>query len=577
VEPDWAVKLEGVLPADLRAKDRCVLRLTVRLAPDQPPRFNGEGICRVVVERRDTGLYEKALDFPVRPSSEWEVIEVGFLAASEVPSGKAGALMVCLGATAQAVEVREASLQNFGRDYPLERLPRPKATYAGRHDAAAWRAEARERIERIRKADFEIELRDERGDLLAGQPFTLSLHRHAFGFGASVKARLLASTSEEGKAYREAVGRLFSKITLENDLKPEAWNRSASDRDPSHRLDWTKKALEWARDEHLPVRGHYLAQGIETRGSLVRNPNPRPASQDDPAVPAGGPDDQVPGGPGAGPVPPFLPRQALATPSGPLTAHAAVFRHLRSVLEGTEGQVQEWDAINHLAGWHEERALGRQAGAGVYGEIMREARMRTKASLWVSEDHVFSSGKQAANFQRRVEDLRSEGVPPDGLALMMHLYAHKLPAPERLLIGFDDWSRLVPRLQISEFSLLSNGDEALKADYLRDALIAAFSHPKVEGFILWSYWDGNPWKLDASLWTVDWQPKPAGRVWEELVGKEWRTQVEGKSTPAGRLSFRGFHGLYEVRCGERRGWVRLDDRHLQAVCQLSPVPASAVE
>ena len=36
---------------------------------------------------------------------------------------------------------------------------------------------------------------------------------------------------------------------------------------------------------------------------------------------------------------------------------------------------------------------------------------------------------------------------------------------------------------------LSNSDENTRADWIENALITYFSHPAVEGVILWGFWD----------------------------------------------------------------------------------------
>jgi hypothetical protein len=97
----------------------------------------------------------------------------------------------------------------------------------------------------------------------------------------------------------------------------------------------------------------------------------------------------------------------------------------------------------------------------------------------------------------------------------------------------------------------------LKADYTRDLLIAAFSHPACEGVTLWSWWAGNRYKPQAALWNEDGTPLPAGKVWEELVNGTWTTRWEGRTDAEGRVRFRGYRGLYRVKGAGGDGFVRL--------------------
>lgn len=469
--------------------------------------------CRVMLERRDDGSFGKALDFNVRAGREWTRMELGFEAACEVPAG--GWLSLCFGHQAQTVEVANVSLVNLGRDYPLNKLPRPVNTYAGREPDAAWRAAALARIERIRKQDFDVTLRGADGQPLRNQDVSLELYRHDFGFGAAVSARLLQDKSQAGILVRNLVSNRFSRVTLENDLKPYGVHASREGRITWIRPVWTQKAFAWCEKADLPVRGHYLAQSMldEWTKDFKRDPT---------------------------------------------NLTARMLGHIRTITGETQGKVLEWDAINHLGGWRQDTSnLGTLVGEGLFADLFRAARAATPAPLWVTDDKVFEPGLQSATFRRRVEALIAAGLKPDGLGLQAHLYGSRLPSPERVLAALDEWSTLVPRLQITEFSLQTNGDEALKADYTRDLLVAAFSHPACEGLTLWTWWAGTRYKPQTALWNEDGTPLPAGKVWEDWVNGAWTTRVQGRTDAEGRIRFRGFRGLYRVRTGEGEHTVHL--------------------
>jgi len=93
---------------------------------------------------------------------------------------------------------------------------------------------------------------------------------------------------------------------------------------------------------------------------------------------------------------------------------------------------------------------------------------------------------------------------------------------------------------------MTNGDEDLQADYLRDTLIAAYSHPAYRGFLMWVWWEGAGWRPEAALFHRDGSEKPNGRVWRELVSERWRTDTTATADAAGLARFRGHAGLYEL-------------------------------
>ena len=56
-----------------------------------------------------------------------------------------------------------------------------------------------------------------------------------------------------------------------------------------------------------------------------------------------------------------------------------------------------------------------------------------------------------------------------------------------------------------------------------------FSHPSVNGVVMWGFWEGRHYAPGAALWRRDWSPKPNGQAWLDLVQKEWQTNVLGKN------------------------------------------------
>jgi hypothetical protein len=90
-------------------------------------------------------------------------------------------------------------------------------------------------------------------------------------------------------------------------------------------------------------------------------------------------------------------------------------------------------------------------------------------------------------------------------------------------------------------------DRSLQADYMRDYLIALFSHPNVGGVMLWGFWEGRHWRPDAALFERDWTPRPAARAWMDLVHREWKTDLTLTTDERGNARARGFCGDYDLR------------------------------
>ena len=45
---------------------------------------------------------------------------------------------------------------------------------------------------------------------------------------------------------------------------------------------------------------------------------------------------------------------------------------------------------------------------------------------------------------------------------------------------------------------------------------------------------------------ADMTPKPVYSQLEDLIHTRWKTQAAGKTDAAGRFTFRGFHGTYQI-------------------------------
>ena len=169
--------------------------------------------------------------------------------------------------------------------------------------------------------------------------------------------------------------------------------------------------------------------------------------------------------------------------------------------------------------------------------------------LWVNEGQVLAGERDRA-FLGVAEWLarspEAEGGRPDGLGFMVHFKASSLASPDTLLARLDRFAALVPRLKLTEMDVDAGADEALQADYLRDVLTVAFSHPAVEGVIMWGFWAGQHWRPDAALWRQDWSVKPAGQAWQDLVYGRWWTQTAGQTGADGTFSTPAFLGDYTV-------------------------------
>lgn len=497
----FQLQLTTPLAGEVKSGDKMLLTFEARCVPGSSE--NGKGRANAVVEIKEPPSYVKLGQDSFDATAEWTTVYIPFPANA---SSKAGITHASImpGGLKQTLEIANMRLLDFGKDFDLAKLPRPYIHYPGREADAPWRKEALARIEKIRTTDIAVEVVDANGKPLPQAKVSVNLKRHAFGFGTAVKAKYLTGTDERSIKYRQMVDDNFTAIVMENDLKPFAWDKGASNEGSDYRREWTLGALAWAKAQGMKVRGHYLCWGPWEEWS-----------------------EKLKGQP-----------QAI---------HDKVMAHLDDVIKGAGALVDEWDAVNHPVGWSNPRATVDQVvGPDFYAEVFKAARARTGLPLWINEDQVFRPGRQQDEFYDVVKDLIAKGARPDGLGNQAHFHSSFLPGAEEMLRISDRFASLVPNLELTEFDVNTNGDEELQADWLRDTLIMAYSHPAYSAMMLWVFWEGAGWKPETALWRSDWSPKPNAKVWRGLVWGLWHTHATGQTDASGRFTARGHRGLYEV-------------------------------
>lgn len=497
----FKLQLISTVTGEVKAGDKMLLTFSARCVAGSSE--DGKGHGRAVVEIKDPPNYPKLGQDEFTVGSGWETVFIPFVSDHDSKADKTH-VSIMPGGKKQTLEIAGLRLIDFGKDFELTKLPRPYLHYPGREADAPWRKEALARIEKIRTTPISVEVTDKNGKPLSGVKVDVALKRHSFGFGTAVKAKFFSDETERGKQYRQIIDDNFSRIVLENDMKPFGREAGKTNNGKEFRDEWTTNALKWAAERGFSIRGHYLCWGPWEPWSEKLRSDP----------------------------------QAIRT---------RVMNHLNDNIKTFGPYITEWDAVNHPVGWESPRATVDQAIApDFYADVFKAARERVKAPLFVNEDQVFRAGRQQEEYYTAIETLIKQGAKPDGLGNMAHFHSSFLPGGEEMLRISDRFAKLVPNLEITEFDVVTNGDEQLQADWLRDCLIMAYSHEAYSGFVLWVFWEGASWRPDAALWRADWSAKPNGKVWRDLVRGLWLSKDAGSTNDEGRFSSRGHKGLYEV-------------------------------
>jgi len=418
------------------------------------------------------------------------------IGGQEIPAGKAF-IFFRLGFGPQTIEIGGVEILNFGNTVRVEDLPRPELSYPGCEPDAPWRKAAEERIEKIRKAGITVLVKDSAGKPIAGATVSVKMLRHAFGFGSAVAADRLLSQTPDGENYRATILKYFNKVVMENDLKWGDWERNRQ---------LAIDGVKWLRDQGIAVRGHNLVW---------------PSWKNSPA-------------------------DLVTLKNDPVALRKRVADHILDEVTAMKGQCVEWDVINEPYANHDlTDILGKDAMV----DWLRLAHQADPAAkLYINDYETVESGREdnlhTDNYEETICYLLDHGAPLSGIGIQSH-FDSNVPAPVQVLKGLDRFAKLGLALEITEHDI--NGtDEQLQADYTRDYMTLAFSHPAVTGFLSWGFWAGQHWRPDAAYFRKDWSIKPAGKVWIELVTNKWWSRVSGETDAQGAYNNRCFLGDYEI-------------------------------
>ena len=477
----------------------------------------GGGLINVNIEK-NAAPWTKSLVTGITPSSEWQQWLIPFEASTNHPSNEVQ-LIMHLGIMAQQVEIGGLTIIKYGTTYPFDQLPATNQDqdYQGRSLTASWRAEADARINEIRKRDLRVQVLDSRGLPASGLPVRLKMNRHHFGFGSAVAVWMMLQNGPDADTYRSKLedltgeGHQFSIAVLENSLKWDLWLSNW----PGTK-DQKVDAIRQLKDLGMAVRGHNMVW---------------PSWE-------------------------FLPDDLRQYENDPAALGPIVEDRINTIAgyPGIKGELVDWDVLNEPAHLTQLAEVFAQdpaftTGEEVYAEWFKlAAEADPNARLYINEYGIITNLGLDLSIQDRykeiIENIEQQGGVIHGVGVQGHMSTPLTP-PETVFEILDEFAEGGKELSITEYDA-SGVEESLAADYMRDLLTMAFSHPSVQSFLMWGFWDGAHWKDDAPLFRNDWSLKPSGQAFFDLVFDAWWTDEALVTDSDGYVDLRGFMGEYNV-------------------------------
>jgi len=451
--------------------------------------------------RGGRGMFtQPALNAPALAGAAWKKVQFPFALTRAYNKGEAEVFFT-LGLREQTVEIGGIELVNYESSKKVADLPFTKLGYAGSESGAAWRKAAEARIEKIRKGDLTVVVKDKSGKPVRGAEVAVRMRKHAFLFGTAVSGAAFSSgrmSAENLAQYKQEIVQLFNFAVMENENKWPQW--ANVDSRPA-----TLATLDWLHASGLQVRGHNLVWPSWNNTNV----------------------------------------KAVQDARGDAAALAKVILdHIAETTTDLRGRFVDWDVINETFTNHDFMdILGRHAMVDWF-KAARAGDPNVK--LYINDFNILEGEDKAHqdDYAATIQYLIDQGAPIDGIGLQSHFSARVTPMDE-LMKRLDRFAAFGRELEITEFDIDSS-DEATQADYTRDFLTATFSHPSVKAFVMWGFWEGSHWRPRGAMMRRDWSLKPNGEVYKDLVFKRWWTNADGKTGAQGTFATRGFQGEYEI-------------------------------
>lgn len=497
----------------INAGDKVLFLLSLR-AP------SGTGKVNIFAENSAT--FDKEIILTVDLSESWIDYLIPF-EASRTYNPQTVTFGLHLAHLEQEVEIGGFTAINFGGDVALSDLPDQKNTdkYGGFEADASWRSTAAENIERLRKADLDITIKDANGNVVDGVEVNVSMLEHEFAFGSAVTAHQIAGNNNYNLIYEDKIinldgeGHGFNWVVFENDLKWPAWED-----------EWLVSrselinAINWLTDQGKKIRGHTLVW---------------PGSNN-------------------------MPNDINTNRNDLNYIKNRVDGHLEEVLghPNIKGVIPEWDALNEIT---TNRSLeqyfrgqaGYETGREVLAEIFKKSKEIDPAvGLWLNDYVTLSQNTKPGNtnydnLKLFTQELIDAGVEIEGIGFQGHIGGSPNGIPSVLETLDDFYNEFGLKAKITEFDMPSFVEEELAGTYLRDFMTAIFSHESMNGFLFWNFWDGSTWQNGGTnLFRQDWSKTPSYDAFVELVFNEWWSDTTLISANGGLAQTRVFKGKHEV-------------------------------
>jgi len=407
-------------------------------------------------------------------------------------------------------------------DFTVEEVPAPDP---------AWYGRAQSRIDSFRQKTQKFRLLDPSGAVLSGAA-TARLVRHEFPFGTALAFQNTGNPTGDELWYRQTAAKLFNAAVFENDFKWPSFEATKGAPDTAK----IRIYLKWADSLGIAFRGHALVWGIQKYGY-----------------------DK------------FWGTDTASLSCDEIAANIKA-RILRDVAyyKGRLGEYDVWNEALHETAFFDKcrsNPLYAPQGWALQDSAFAWAHRADPTAMLYINDYSNVDGGGTEEYYQEIKGMLERKVPVTGIGIQCHFGGTPLNLAT-LQLNMDRLASLGLPIKVTEYDNEKwTGAGAFtptsQAEEFSRFVRFMYSHPAVNGIMLWGFWDARHWisndnaAASPGLYTADKSAKPAADSLSRLWNEVWTTRASASVAGDGALSFIGYPGTYQIELlgGDAQVWT----------------------
>ncbi len=367
----------------------------------------------------------------------------------------------------------------------------------------SWKQPAQDSIMKYRTSPLTISIVDAADQPVEDISVHVKLVKHAFKWGSTVDinevSKILGNkgTYNTNSPYLNHL-RLFNSITPNNAGKWKGWI------DAPQRATYLR-TIDWLESEDIWNRGHTCVWESERFNAI-------------PDILIGQTDTAI--------------------------VRAEVKSHITNVMSRLADEIYEMDVVNELI--HEQHIvnglLNVPDAALEHSKWYKWAKQAApNVDLIANEFNLFQSGNDFySRYIPYVQKMIDDGAPVDGVGMQGHFWS-AMPDYEELKRRIENVKPLGLPMAVTEFDMVGKSYTDMER-----VMYAVFSEPQLYGFTIWGAWDGRQWRNNGAIFEDNWEIKPSGRAWLDLVHGKWSNDTVAVTSASGTISLDAYKGTHKI-------------------------------